>query len=380
VTQELITDLRRFEGLRLFSVPASFRQDEHADPTRLGANLGVDYVIKGSIGEDAATVRLAAQLYNARTGEVLWSDIYDRAPSVGALLALRAEFAAEVATALGQQYGAVAQDMTARLTGSGEPSLSSYACVLKAYAYRRTFRQELRAPVRDCLDAAVKRDPDYPEPWAMLGWLRLDAVRYGIVPDAEVPAQLDAAVELGRKAVALEPDNIIALQALSAIEYHRGNFDESERIQREALALNPNDPDTLAQLSWRLAFRGRWAEGLAYNEKARARAISPPGWYYDPMTIYLYVTGRYSEMLPYAEHSAAEDPQGLAFVAIAHAALGDRKAARDALARMTELDPAFARDPRVSWRRFLPLDTILDPLMEGLRKAGWKDPVPDPVL
>jgi tetratricopeptide (TPR) repeat protein len=326
------------------------------------------------VGEDATTIRLAAQLYSARTGEVLWSEVYDRAPSSGALLTLRAELAASVAATLGQQYGAVTRDMTVRMTGGTEPSLSSYACVLKAYAYRRTFRQELRGPVLSCLDAAVKRDPDYAEPWAMLGWLHLDMVRYGNLPDAEVPRELDVALDLGRRAVALEPDNIVALQALSAIEYHRGNFDESERIQRRALALNPNDPDTLAQLSWRLSFRGRWTEGIAYNEKARARAISPPGWYYDPMTIYLYLQGRYEEMLPFAEHSAAEDPQGLAFVAIAYAALGEQDAARDALARMAAQDPDFARDPRVSWRRFLPIDSVLDPLVEGLRKAGWKDP------
>ncbi len=185
--------------------------------------------------------------------------------------------------------------------------MASYACVLRAYTYRRTFRDELRQPVLACLEAAVRRDPDYAEPWALLGWLHLDAARYAFVPDAEIPREMGQALDFASKAVAIDPENVVALRALSAVQYHLGNFDESERIQRQALALNPNDPDTLAQLGWRLAFRGRWDEGLAYSERAIARTINPPGWYYDPITIHLYLEGRYREMLASAEHSAAGD-------------------------------------------------------------------------
>ena len=182
--------------------------------------------------------------------------------------------------------------------------------------------------------AAVQRDPDYAEPWALLGWLHLDAARYAFVPDAEVPREMGQALDFASKAVAIDPENVVALRALSAVQFHLGNFDESERIQRQALALNPNDPDTLAQLGWRLAFRGRWDEGLAYCERAIARTINPPGWYYDTITIHLYLEGRYREMLASAEHSAAGDSTGVAFLAIAHGALGNRAAAQKALATM----------------------------------------------
>ena len=252
--------------------------------------------------------------------------------------------------------------------------MPSYACVLRAYTYRRTFRDELRQPVLACLDAAVQRDPDYAEAWAMLGWLHLDAARYGFVPDAEVPRELGQALAMASKAVAIDPTNVVALQALSAVEYHLGNFDESERIQRQALALNPNDPDTMAQLGWRLAVRGRWDEGLAYIERAIARTINPPGWYYDLITIHLYLEGRYREMLASAEHSAAGDPTGVSLLAIAHGALGNQAAAQEALATMAEQSPALARDPAAVYRRFQPLDSIVDALMDGLRKAGWTPP------
>ena len=179
---------------------------------------------------------------------------------------------------------------------------------------------------------------------------------------------------MASRAVAIDPQNVVALQALSAVQFHLGNFAESERIQRQALALNPNDPDTLVQLGWRLAIRGRWDEGLPYLERAIARTINPPGWYYDLITIHLYLEGRYREMLAAAEHSAAGDPTGVSFLAIAHGALGNHAAAQEALARMAEQSPALARDPAAVYRRFQPLDSIVDALVDGLRKAGWTEP------
>jgi tetratricopeptide (TPR) repeat protein len=303
----------------------------------------------------------------------------DRRPGAQAL-GRPAEIASSIATALGQTYGVVHRDMEAQLASGEGPGMTSYACVLKANTYRRTFRDELRQPVLDCLEAAVAREPDHAELWALLGWLHLDAARYGFVPATEAPAEMGAALGFASRAVAIDPENVVALRALSAVQYHLGNFDESERIQRQALALNPEDPDTLAQLAWRLCIRGRWEEGLAYSERAIARTIDPPGWYYDPQTIHLYLEGRYRETLASAKHTAAGDSQGIAFLAIAHGALGDRAAAREALAAITEQAPDFARDPATAFRRFLPLESIVEALMDGLRKAGWKEPAGAPTL
>ena len=246
--------------------------------------------------------------------------------------------------------------------------------LLRAYTYRRTFRDKLRQPVLACLEVAVERDPDYAEPWALLGWLHLDAAQFGFVPDAEIPHELGQALDFASKAVAIDRENVVALRALSAVQYHLGNFDESERIQRQALALNPNDPDMMAQLGWRLALRGHWEEALANSERAIARTINPPGWYYDTTTIHLLLKGRYREMLASAQHSAAGDYTGVSLLAIAHGALGNHAAAQQALATMAEEAPAYNRDPAAVWRRFHPLDSILDVIMAGLRKAGWTEP------
>ena len=376
VTQELITDLMRFDGFRLYSVPASFRQDEHADPVTLGHDLGVELRRQGQrqLRRGDRAGRGAALQCADRAGASGARPTTARRPR-GDLLGLRAELAANIATVLGQPYGVVTSDLSARLTTGVAPSMASYACVLRAYTYRRTFRDELRQPVLACLDAAVQRDPGYAEAWALLGWLHLDAARYAFVPDAEIPSEMGQAFDMASKAVAIEPENVVALQALSAVQYHLGNFDESERIQRQALALNPNDPDTLAQLGWRLALRGRWDEGLAYSERAIARTVDPPGWYYDPIDDPPLPGG------PLPRDARLRRTLGGRGLPRAWRSLPSPTARSEIAPRRRRRWPGwrsrrrtFNRDPAAAWRRFQPLDSIVDALMDGLRKAGWNEP------
>jgi TolB-like protein len=376
VTQELITDLMRFDGFRLYSVPASFRQEVSADPTDLGQDLGVDYVVKGTVRSDETTLRVGAQLFEAQTGEVLWGETYDRHLMPGDRLEIQSEVAANVATVLGQRYGVVNADMAVRFANGALPSMPSYACVLRAYEYHRTLRTDEHGPVLACLNDAVRRDAGYAEAWAMLAWLHLNAALFSLVPEAEAPQELDRALSFASEAVAADEGSVGALQALAAVNFHLGRFDEFERLERKALALNPNDPDTLAQLGWRLAVRGRWDEGLGYAQRAIDRTISPPGWYFAVVIMHLYLEGRHAEMLAYARRYATEYTTGSSLLAIAEAAAGNRQAARRALAKWADESPASARDPAAFFRRLGANDGLVDALVAGLRNAGWTAPEP----
>jgi TolB-like protein len=374
ITQELITNLMRFPDFRLFSELASFRRSAAADPVELGKSLGVSYVVRGSIGSSAAVVRVSAQLMDASSGEMIWSDTYDRPLTPGDLLAVQGEIAARLASILGQSYGIVRNDVAERTVDVTNPSMSSYLCVLRAYTYRRSFQADLYPPVVACLEEAVQRDPEYSEAWAMLGWLRLDAVRFGWDPDANTERAYADALATASRGVAADRTNVMALKALSSTNHYLGNFEESERLAREALALNPNDPDTLAQLGWRMAVRGNFDEGIPYLERAIARTISPPGWYFHLIAVDLYLRGDYQGMLAAAERDAVNG-SGISYslLAIAHGALGNREAARQALGRMAEATPLLGRDPAAVYRRHQAIDPIVDALVAGLRRAGWTE-------
>ena len=145
-----------------------------------------------------------AQLHDATSGRIVWSDSYDRSLTPGALLEVQEELAGSVATVLGEPYGEVRRDVTERLSAGTAPSMPSYTCVLRAYDYRRGFDENLYQPVLDCLKAAVARDPDYAAGWAMLGWLQLDAARFHYVPAERKAETLDQAIASASHAVDLE--------------------------------------------------------------------------------------------------------------------------------------------------------------------------------
>ena len=196
--------------------------------------------------------------------------------TAGDLLGAQRDLAVAISTELGEPYGAVNEAIARRMAPDSTPSMPSYTCILRAYEYRRTFDDALFAPALDCLKQAVVRDPDYADAWAMLGWLHLDAVRRDIAPEAERPAEMAAAFDAASHAVELDPRNPRTLAALSAVTFYQGDYAAAETMQREVLALNPYDPDILAQLGWRLAVRGN-REGLEYLEQAIARSANPPG-------------------------------------------------------------------------------------------------------
>jgi TolB-like protein/Tfp pilus assembly protein PilF len=374
VTEELIANLMRFPDFRLFSSTTSFRQDLSADPALLGRDLGVSFVVTGVLQSENGQAQLRARLVDAQTGEVRWTGSFDTSLTPGNLLETQHDLAVAISTELGETYGAVNKAMERPVAQDGAPSMPSYACILRAYEYRRTFEDALHAPAMDCLEQAVLRDPNYADAWAMLGWLHLDAVRMEVAPEAERPAEMAAAFGAASHAVDLDRGNQRALSALAAITFYQGDYTAAEDLQREVLALNPYDPDILAQTGWRLAVRGN-REGLDYLEQAVARSANPPGWYSHLIAVYAYMDGDYVSAISAAERSSkAGSAVGLSLAAMSRAKLGDMATARAELDAMAAAWPLLARDPATAYRMHQATDEIVDALVAGLRDAGWTPP------
>ena len=368
ISQELIGNLMRFPSFRVYSPSSRFETDAGAEPARVGRDLGVAYVVSGSVNANGKEVRVTAQMVDAGTSRVLWSHTYDRPLVPEALMRVQRDLAGEIATVIGQPYGAINTDLDARLTTPAVSHMQSYVCVLRAYGYRRNFARAEFAPVLACLQEAVRRDPDYSDAWAMLGWLHVDA---GRIPYAGYNTQDEygKALQAASEAVRLAPHSILALKVLASVYHYLGRYADSERTVRQAIEINPYDPETLAQLGWRLAVRGKFDEGIPLLKRAIARTLNPPGWYFHLVAIDLYLKGQYGQMRDLAERSDV-DNSGFSqlLIAVANGELGNRDATRRALAKLAESGP-LALDPAGYMRRHGATDDIVNALMAGLQKA-----------
>jgi tetratricopeptide (TPR) repeat protein len=366
LTSELVIDLVRFQDVRVYLPPSNFSNDQGLATLRESG--GVTYEVRGSVHTDGNGSKIAVQLLESVSGHVIWAQNYDVALAPDAINSTLQELSSRIAAALGQPYGAMSDDTRQRTSGLSSSNLDSYLCVLRAYGYRRTFSAADYGRLVACLETAVHRDPGYSDAWAMLGWLYLDAGRFELRPgdpDVFYEKGLDAA----NHAVTLEPDNILALKALSSILHYMGHYEQSEELARRALALNPYDPDTLAQLGWRLAVRGKFDEGIPYLQEAIARTIDPPGWYFHLISIHENLRRNDEAMLASAELAARDGSEISYFLlAIAAGELGEREVAAAALDRISPTGPV-GRDPRAFLQRHGATPEIIESLLAGLQRA-----------
>ena len=359
---ELVRDLQRFEALRLYQPPDG--SDLRSVAARLQHEPGAAYAVGGQIQIEGDQVRIDANLHDLSSDEVIWSEGYAVPLRPETLIQLRESVAGQIATALGQPYGPIGTQLVQRAAAEAS-SLDSYLCVMQAYDYRRDFSAAAFAPTLACLEAAVARDPDYSDAWAMLGWLYLDAGRFEFPGAAPIETEYALALDAARQALALAPDSVLALKALSSIQHYRGRYEESERLARRAVELNPHDPDTLAQLGWRLAARGGFDEGVLLLHEAIDRSVNPPVWYFHLLAIDHLMKGEYAEMRRVAERASLTGRPGAeSLLAIAAGGLGDRETARAALSR---IGPAW--DAEADFRRNGFCDEIVAALMNGLETA-----------
>jgi TolB-like protein/Tfp pilus assembly protein PilF len=370
LTNDLVAALRRFGQLRLFAPDRSVAA-EAVPELVAGAGQPVGFVVRGMLQQDERQLHVTARLTDARTGEVVWSETFERRLGVSGLLEIQTDLAAQLAGRLAQPYGIVHQASVERFQQTSPASLFAYACVQEAYEFRRISTLQRHPSVRTCLEEAVRRDPGYADAWAMLAFVHQNALVLGLVPENEHAAMLARSVGEAEQAYRLAPEGILSLQALAAARFFSGDFGEAERLIREAVALNPNDPETLAQLAWRLLVRGRVEDGSRLMREAIERSVSAPTWYHLVAGYGAYLQGDHATALEDAAQArGAIANQDLALLAMTLGQLGRLDEAKPVLARLKAEAPRLAEDPVAAYRMFHVAPGILERFLDGLRKAG----------
>lgn len=317
LSDELITDLSRFDELRVLARNTTFAFKKKAvDIEVLGRQLQAQYVIEGSFRRVPDQISVTAQLIDARTGAHVWAQTYERPTASTSLLAIQDDIAQRIGAAVGDvKTGAVAKAELERTAEKPPNELSSYECVVQSYqalAVQTSVEPVRRS--RTCLEATVKRDPKYADAWAGLASILVVQRWYGtglVAPDADNIYKraylIPRAVEAANRAVELAPES-----ALAHLSLFRAYFlsCQPERMRVEAdrvLAINPNDAGALGIMGNNLAYAGQWDYGVQLAEKGIALAgPAAPRWWWWAIAKVHYRKGEYTEALEYFRRAYVE--------------------------------------------------------------------------
>ena len=269
LTDEMIAQLGRLQpqGLLVIARTSVMRYKKSDAPLeQIARELGVAYVLEGSARREAGRVRVSAALIEARNQTQLWADTIER--DLSGVLALQSEVAKQVANALALQLLPAEQ---ARLANVRPVDPEAYDAYLKGVRAHRTMTKANLDAAEQYLNTALAEDPTYAAAWAMLARVWTGRQQMGLVPSIEAAPKAKAAI---LKALALDENSFEAHRALAGImTWTDWDWPAAERAWNRALALNPNDADTLSSHSHFLIHMGRQQEAL--KEAARAAELDP---------------------------------------------------------------------------------------------------------
>ncbi len=365
LTEDIIANLARFSELRVVSRVSMFQfKGGSVDLDVLRQRLKAGYIIEGSVRRAAGRVRISAQLIDAESGVHLWAETYDR--DMEDIFAVQDEVTRMIAAALGVKIQTVAQQ---RAMKKSPAELDAYECVLRARRYTAVLSEELHAEARDLLEQAVARDPDYAEAHALLANVYLAEHRF----DANCrPDPIGRALVMAQKATRLDPQNAYARCWLGIVHFFRHENDKFLAEIERALNLNPNDPETLADIGHYLAFMGEFDRGYTLSMRARALCPIHPGWYYFSSARYNYNKHDYDAMLADLEKIAMPHFYWTHMLsAAAFGQLGRIDEGTQSLRVAHSLKPGLS--PGAELLKWNAAQDDFEHLMDGLRKSGLSE-------
>jgi TolB-like protein len=377
LTFEIINSLTRFSDLFVFGPETSFEIGESNLRATALQTLQPDYILYGSVYSTGEAVRVSAILADARSNRSVWSTSLDRNLSTAHLLSIQSDIAEQVASAIGQPYGAVfnltAEDIAARPFAS----LRSYECVVRFRQSWREYDQKDHDDLRACLEQTIMVDPYYARAYASLALLNLDTVRFGFGKDRIKVDPLQEAVTLALRTIELDPREPDGYLALSMAYWYLQDHEAGIAAAQRGLAVDPHNTDLMAELGLRYSYQEKWSLSRPLIAEAFARNPATPSGYRLATFQDHYMHGDYQAALYEALQIKARFMlYGHLAMAAAYGQLGDKTNGKAALDNVLAIEPSYgdrvAED--LSKRGVSP--SIVQKIVEGLAKAGLKVPSP----
>lgn len=376
ITEDILTELSRFHEFTVIARNSSFRYKGHSPKIEdVGRELGVKYVVEGSVRKIGNRVRVTVQLIDSTSAAHIWAERYDR--SLDDIFAIQDEVTEAVVVRIAEGIKG-ARSLHARSRPSH--SVSAYDLVLQARPYRTANTAAATKIALGLLRQAIELDPDFALAHASLAFVLAGEFEEGWAGDPE--AVLAEALVAAKRAVALDASDGYAHASLAYVLLKFGEFDNAEQEINVALTLNPNHVNIVMTSAWVSIVNCNPERAIELIKRARRLNPFIGGWELWTLGQAYLDAKRYEQALE--SFAKVTDPPTDLFLerAICHAYLGQEEKARENLRKyleraQRELSTFPGEDP-VAWRAFFLRYNLrrrrefTDHFIEGARRAGLK--------
>ncbi|UCE51133.1 MAG: tetratricopeptide repeat protein [Desulfobacterales bacterium] len=369
ITESIITALSNVRNMFVISRNSTFTyKGKPVKIKQVAEELGVRYVLEGSIQKTEDRLRITAQLIDALTGKHLWAQRYDR--NLKDLFALQDEITMKIVTVL-----------RVKLT-EGEhlsldtDNLDAYLKYLQARKQSQRKNKEGNALAQKLIEEAIALDPEYATAYLILSATHLMDIQYGL---SESPKQsLQTAEELVKKAISLSGVNADAHAFLGRIHLTKRQYDEAIAEGKLAVEMAPNSSFVHAALAYSLKNAGRPEEAITLYKKAIRLSPFSDSWYFSDLGHCYGMLDRYEDAIlafKKAISISPESPYYHSYLAANYFLTRREKKAQAEIAKVMEIDPKFSSEACRTGELYKDED-YLNRLIDAMRKAGLPERPP----
>lgn len=368
ITENIITALSYIPEIFVIARNSTFTYKGKAVKAQeVAEELGVRYILEGSVQRAGNRVRIQAQLIEADSGRHLWADRYDR--ELQDLFVLQDEITLKIVLALQVELSV---GMQKRLTRKSMPNFEAWSYYVRGYGEMMQHTKAANAKAREFFERAVDLAPEYAPVSTGLGWTHWDDAFHGWSESRE--ESLRRAVELAQRALALDDTDPVIHLLWGAIYLQQRRYDEAIAEGEKSVALGPNQDLPHFMLAMYLTHTGRSKEALPLMKKAMR--LNP---YYSSM--YLGLLGNiYIEIEEYEKAVEAfqvlivREPhriEGHLGLAIAYIRQGRKEQARSEVVEVLRLSPDYSLETHRKHHLLMAQDPAdVESRIEALREAG----------
>jgi adenylate cyclase len=369
ITEEIITALSKIKRVFVIARNSTFTyKGKPVMVQQVGKELGVKYVLEGSVRKSGDRVRIIAQLIDAQTGHHLWAERYDR--ELKDIFALQDEITQKILASLqiklteGEQVRAIAK---------GTKNVEAYIRLMQAREHFHRFNKDDNLMARTVTKEVISLDPKYASACAILGFTHfIDAVFSWSPSPRESMAR---AMELAKKTIAMNDSLSGAHVLLGHVYTFTRQYEKGIAECERAVALGPNDESAHRALGMALRYAGRWKEAIPVYEKAiRLNPFTRSSTFWHIGMAYIF-TERLEKAVVACEKAVQGGPKDLAAhlaLTFAYVASGRKNEARATAEKVMKIDPKFTLDNYAKRTLTYKNPEDRERFIAALRKAGLK--------